>query len=64
MTPALGDHRACLPLQAPSEETLKGKRDGAILATLLYHSLRYEELSTLKVRDIQQRERVPHLRVE
>jgi len=31
---------------------------------LLYHGLRCEELCTLKVGDIQQREGVPHLRVE
>jgi integrase/recombinase XerD len=64
VTPALGDHQARMLLQAPSAETLKGKRDRAILATLLYHGLRCEELCTLKVGDIHQREGVPHLRVE
>src|SRR5262245_34260507 len=64
VTPALGDHQARLLLEAPSEKTLKGKRDRAILATLLYHGLRCEELCTLTVGDIQQREGVPHVRVE
>jgi site-specific recombinase XerD len=64
VTPALGDHQARMLLDAPSAETLKGTRDRAILATLLYHGLRCEELCTLKVGDMQQREGVPHLRVE
>jgi integrase/recombinase XerD len=64
VTPALGDHQARMLLEAPSARTLKGQRDRAILATLLYHGLRCEELCTLTVGDIQQREEVPHLRVE
>ena len=64
VTPALGDHQARMLLEAPPAETLKGKRDRAILATLLYHGLRCEELCTLKVGDIHQREGVTHLRVE
>src|SRR5215510_15346265 len=51
-TPALGDHQARALLQAPKAETVKGKRDRAILSMLLYHGLRREELCTLKVRDI------------
>lgn len=43
-TPALGDAQARTLLNAPPEDTLKGKRDRAILATLLYHGLRREEL--------------------
>jgi len=35
-TPALGDHQARKLREAPNSETLKGKRDRAILATLLY----------------------------
>jgi site-specific recombinase XerD len=60
-TPALGDHQARALLQAPNAETLKGKRDRAMLSTLLYHGLRREELCTLKVRDITQRRSVLHL---
>jgi integrase/recombinase XerD len=64
VTPALGDHQARLLLQAPPEETLKGKRDRAILATLLFHAIRREELCTLKVGDVQLRQGVPYLRIE
>lgn len=64
VTPALGDHQARMLLAAPPEDTLKGKRDRAILATLLYHGLRCEELCTLKVGSIHQREGVMHIRVE
>jgi len=62
-TPALGDHQARELLNAPDAETLKGKRDRAMLSTLLYHGLRREELCALKVRDITQRRGVLHLRV-
>jgi hypothetical protein len=31
-------------LEAPPADTLKGKRDRAILATFLHHGLRCEEL--------------------
>jgi site-specific recombinase XerD len=62
-TPALGDHQARALLNAPDTETVKGKRDRAMLSTLLYHGLRREELCTLKVRDITQRRGVLHLRV-
>lgn len=62
-TPALGDHQARALLDAPNPETLKGKRDRALLSTLLFHGLRREELCTLKVKDITQRRGVLHLRV-
>ena len=39
-TPALGDHQARQLLDAPDSASLKGKRDRAMLATLLYHALR------------------------
>ena len=61
--PALSNAQARALLEAPSAETLKGKRDHAILATLLYHGLRREELCRLRVRDIQSREGVVHFRV-
>jgi hypothetical protein len=59
VTPALGDHQARMLLEVPPANALKGKRDRAVLATLLYHGLRCEELCTLKISDIQQREGVP-----
>jgi len=44
--------------------SLKSKRDRAILATLLYHALRRDELCRLKVKDFKQERRgVPHLKV-
>jgi integrase/recombinase XerD len=63
-TPALGDHQARALLAAPKEETIKEKRDRAILSTLLYHALQREELCKLRVRDFRHARRgVPHLRV-
>jgi integrase/recombinase XerD len=41
-TPALGDAQARKLLEAPPADTLKGVRDRAILATLLYHGIRRE----------------------
>jgi site-specific recombinase XerC len=64
LTPALGDAQARALLNAPPEDTLKGQRDRAILATLLYHGLRREELCKLRVRDLQQREGILHFRIE
>jgi site-specific recombinase XerD len=63
-TPALGDHQARRLLAAPAGDTLKAKRDRAMLATLLYHALRRDELCQLKVKDHRQERRgVPHLKV-
>jgi hypothetical protein len=41
-TPAIGDHQTRELLAAHGEETVKEKRDRAILSTLLYHALRRE----------------------
>ena len=63
-TPAIGDHQARDLLTAPAEDTIKDKRDRAILSTLLYHALRREELCKLKVKDFKHARRgVPHLKV-
>jgi integrase/recombinase XerD len=63
-TPALGDHQARELLVAPEADTVKSKRDRAILSTLLFHALRREELCKLRVRDFRHaRKGVPHLRV-
>jgi integrase/recombinase XerD len=63
-TPALGDHQARKLLDAPQDDTIKSKRDRAILSTLLFHALRREELCKLKVRDFRHaRKGVPHLKV-
>jgi integrase/recombinase XerD len=63
-TPALGDAQARRLLEAPPPDTLKGVRDRAIIATLLYHGIRREELCSLRVRDMQSRQGVMHLRIK
>ena len=63
-TPALGDHQARKLLDAPPDDSTRSKRDRAILSTLLFHALRREELSKLKVRDFRHaRKGAPHLKV-
>ncbi len=63
-TPAIGDAQARQLLEAPPADTLKGKRDRAILSVLLFHALRREELTRLLVKDFNHERRgVPHLRV-
>ena len=63
-TPAIGDHQARELLAAPQEDSIKGKRDRAILSTLMFHALRREELCKLKVRDFRHaRKGVPHFKV-
>jgi len=63
-TPALGDEQARRLMEAPPPDTLKGVRDRAILATLLYHGFRREELCKLRIGDLQTRQGVMHFRVE
>jgi site-specific recombinase XerD len=63
-TPALGDAQARILLDAPASDTLKGARDRAILATLLYHGIRREELCKLRAGDMQTRQGVMHFRIE
>jgi integrase len=62
-TPALGDEQARELLNAPPADTLKGVRDRAILATLLYHGIRREELCGLRMKDLQTREGVMHFTI-
>ena len=50
-------------LEAPDPETLKGKRDRAILAALLFLGLRRQELCRLRVGDVGRRRGQPQLRV-
>jgi site-specific recombinase XerD len=63
-TPALGDAQVRRLLEAPTPDTLKGVRDRAILATLLYHGIRREELCLLRVKDMQSRQGVMHFRIK
>lgn len=63
-TPAIGDHQARELLAAPQDESIKSKRDRAILSTLLFHALRRAELCKLTVKDFRHmRKGVPHLKV-
>jgi site-specific recombinase XerD len=63
-TPALGDHQARTLLDTPKGDTLKSKRDRALLATLLYHALRRDELCRLTVKDCKHERRgVAHLKI-
>jgi len=62
-TPAISDGQARQLLDAPSTDTLKGKRDRAILAILLYHALRRAELCALRIRDCEERRGIKHLRI-
>jgi integrase/recombinase XerD len=62
-TPALGDRQPRKLLDAPPADTLKGVRDRAILAALLYHGMRREEVCGLRVKDLQSRQGVMHFRV-
>ena len=63
-TPALSNPQAAQLLVAPPADTLKGKRDRAILSLLLHHGLRRAELCALKVKDFAQPDRDgPRMRV-
>lgn len=61
--PALGDDQAKRLLEAPDTESVKGVRDRAILAVLMYHGLRREEAATLTLSDLVERRGIKHLRV-
>ena len=76
-TPALDDMQARALLDAPpvtrkigkgkNKKTipyLKGIRDQAILATLLFHGIRRDELCRLKVGDVQRRDGILQFRIE
>lgn len=62
-TPGLSDQQASALLGAPDPRPLKGKRDRAILAVLLYHGLRREEAARLQRDDVQEQRGIEHLRV-
>ncbi|MCC6695152.1 MAG: tyrosine-type recombinase/integrase [Candidatus Hydrogenedentes bacterium] len=62
-TPALSDAQAKQLLAAPPDHTMKGRRDRAILAVLLYHALRRAELCSLRVKDYSIRRGVQTLTV-
>jgi site-specific recombinase XerD len=63
-TPALSDQQAYRLLQIPPSDTLKGLRDRAILAILLYQGLRRAELCALSVGDYCERGGFKNLRIK
>jgi integrase len=62
--PALDDARSRLLLEAPPLDMLRGVRNRAILAILLYHGIRREELCRLRLRDIQSRQGAIDFRIK
>ncbi|MDZ4819455.1 MAG: tyrosine-type recombinase/integrase [Planctomycetota bacterium] len=62
-TAAIGDAQARRLLETPQGETLKAKRDRAILAVFLFHGLRRDELCGLRVQDCHARRDVMHFRI-
>ena len=62
-TPALSDAQARRLLSAPEGGSLQARRDRALLAVLLYHGLRRDEVARLTVGSLHEHRGVPHLRV-
>ncbi len=62
-TPALSDDQARMLLAAPEGDSLKAKRDRAIISVYLFHALRRSELAGLLVKSLAERRGVPHLTV-
>lgn len=62
-TPALSDDQARMLLQAPDGDSLKAKRDRAIIAVYLFHALRRSELADLVGSSLAERRGVMHLTV-
>ena len=62
-TPALSDAQARRLLSSPEEESLLARRDRALLAVLLYHGLRRDEVARLTVGSLHEHRGVPHFRV-
>lgn len=62
-TPALSDDQARALLAAPDGDTLKARRDRAIIASYLFHALRRSELADLTVGSLAERRGVMHFTV-
>jgi len=62
-TPALSDDQARALLAAPEGNSLKAKRDRAIIASYLFHALRRSELADLTVGSLAERRGVMHFTV-
>lgn len=59
-TPAISDADARKLLNAPSTDTVRGKRDRALISVFLFHAPRRAEVAAVKVGDLQDRRGVPH----
>ena len=62
-TRALSDAQARRLLSAPEGDSLPARRDRALLAVLLYHGLRRDEVARLTVGSLHEHRGVAHLRV-
>lgn len=62
-TPAISDEQMKLLLNAPSEDTLKGIRDRAIIATFGYHGPRRAEVAALLIRHYSRRGGVKYFEI-
>jgi integrase/recombinase XerD len=62
-TPALSDAQVRELLAAPAGDSLKARRDRAILSLLFFHALRRGELCAMRVKDLHARRGVQHFRV-
>jgi integrase/recombinase XerD len=62
-TPAISNKQAEELLNAPDTKTLKGLRDRAIIAVLLYHAFRRAELASLRINDYTERRGIRLFRV-
>ena len=63
-TPAISDEQVRALLNAPPADTLKGKRDRAILAVAAYHGVRRFEIANLNVKDMHMRKGIMHLHIK
>ena len=60
-TPAISDDQVRSLLKAPPTDTIKGKRDSAILAIAAYHGARRAEIANLQVKNMHLRQGIMHL---
>lgn len=61
--PAISDAQARKLQQAPEGDSVKGCRDGAILAMFLFHGMRRGDLAALTVGSLGERQGVMHFPV-
>ncbi|MCK5708146.1 MAG: tyrosine-type recombinase/integrase [Candidatus Aureabacteria bacterium] len=62
-TPSLDSKQVKKLLKAPDVNTIKGKRDRAILSVFLYHALKCNELCSLKTEDLYHEEKCYYFKI-